>query len=151
VLIGGTHTYMTYEIISTLKRKTTKIKTSIDVYNAIKKYGNYKQELFIVLTLNNLHDIIAIHICTMGLVNRTVIHPREVFKHAFIDNAVCIAIVHNHPSGLLLPSFEDIEITDLISEAGKIMEIKVIDHLIITQKGYYSFRDNNNIKSSGGY
>jgi len=138
---------MNYEIISIRKRKTVQIKTPVDVYNAIKRYGTNKQEVFIVITVNGSHEIITIHIATIGLVNKTIIHPREIFKHAFIDNAVSVIIAHNHPTGLLLPSLEDIKLTEEIIEVSEIMEIPVIDHIIFNKKGYYSFKEYGKINN----
>jgi DNA repair proteins len=133
---------MSYDIISTRKRKTMKIVKPIDIYNAIKRYGKKKQEYFIVITLNSVKDIIAIHIATIGLVNQTIIHAREIFKHVFLDNAVGLIVAHNHPSKAIQPSNDDIEITKHISKVSKIMGIHFLDHLIINQKSYYSFRQN---------
>jgi DNA repair protein RadC len=130
---------MTYEIISIRKRKCIKIVTSIDIYKAIKKYASNEQELFIVITLNVSHEIIAIHIASVGSSNMTIIQPREIFKHAVRDNAVAIIVAHNHPSGAVEPSPEDVGITERIIEAGKILGIHVIDHLIISKRNYYSF------------
>jgi len=136
---------MTYEIISTRKRKSVKVRNPIDIYEAIKRYGISKQECFLVITLNGAHEIIAIHIATVGLANKTIIHPREIFKRAYSDNAVAVAVAHNHPSGSLVPSDEDVEITERIIEAGKILGVPIIDHLIINQKSFYSFRQNGKI------
>jgi DNA repair protein RadC len=116
-----------------------KIKTPMDIYKAIKKYGSKEQELFLVITLNVSHEIIAIHIVSLGSANITIIQPREVFKHAVRDNAVAIIVAHNHPSGALTPSPEDVGITERIIEAGKILGIHVIDHIIISKRNYYSF------------
>jgi len=130
---------MTYEIISVRKRKSIKIRDPIDIYKAIKRYGSNEQEQFLVITLNGNNEIIAIHIATLGLAYKTLIEPREVFKHAVRDNAVAIIIAHNHPSGALTPSPEDVGITERIIEAGNILGIHVIDHLIISKRNYYSF------------
>jgi len=133
---------MTYQIISTRKlRKKIKIKRPIDIWNFTKRYAKSSQELFIVLTLDGAHEIIGVYISTIGLANKTMAHPREVFKHAIRDNAVAVVIAHNHPSGELFPSLEDSELTDRIIKAGNILGIHVIDHLIITKKSYYSFRE----------
>ena len=111
----------------------------MDIYKAIKQYVRNEQELFLVITLNVSNEIIAIHIASMGSANMTIIQPREIFKHAVRDNAVAIVIAHNHPSGALKPSPEDVGITERIIEAGKILGIHVIDHLIISKRNYYSF------------
>jgi DNA repair protein RadC len=91
--------------------------------------------------------VIGIHITTIGLINRVIIHPREVYIHAIIDNAFSIVLVHNHPSGNLKPSKEDEEITKQIKQAGDLLGINVLDHLIISKKGYYSFRKESKIFS----
>jgi DNA repair protein RadC len=134
---------MTYEIVSIRKRKTVCIKCPDDTYKAVKQYAKNKQEHFLVITLNSTHNIIGIHIATIGLINRTIIHPREVFIHAIRDNAACIIVCHNHPSGSTEPSPEDIEITNILMEASKILGIHFLDHVIIGKDGYYSFKQNN--------
>ena len=131
---------MTYEIISVRKRRPKEIKTLMDIYEAIKKYGKNEQELFLVITLNADPGITAIHIASLGSSNTIVIQPREIFRHAIRDNATAIVIAHNHPSGELTPSPEDLEMTEKIIEAGKILGIKVKDHIILTKQHYYSFR-----------
>jgi DNA repair protein RadC len=130
---------MTYEIISVRKRKTIRIVEPVDIYKAIKRYANKKQEYFLLITLNASKEIIAIHLVTIGLANKTIIHAREIFKHVFLDNAVGIIIAHNHPSGAVQPSDEDIELTKHIGECCKILGIHFIDSLIIAQKTFYSF------------
>ena len=114
-----------------------------DVLPALQKYAGRKQEEFIVITLNTANNIIKIRSITKGLVDRSVVHPREVFRPAILDNAVSIIIAHNHPSGSLKPSSEDEGLTKRIEEAGKIIGIKVLDHLIISKCGYYSFKRGN--------
>jgi DNA repair protein RadC len=137
---------MTYEIISTRKiRKTIKFLLPEDIYSFIKRYAKNTQEQFLTITLNGAHEVLCVHISTIGLVNRTIIHPREVFRHAMKDNASAIVIVHNHPSGRLTPSPEDCDITDRMKKASEIIGIHLLDHLIIGKNGYYSFRQDNNI------
>ena len=138
-------TKMSYEIISVRKRKTIKIKTPMDIYKAIKQHVRNEQELFLVITLNASNEIIAIHIASMGSANMTIIQPREIFKHAVRDNVAAIIVAHNHPSGALEPSHEDVGITQRIIEAGKILGIPVIDHLIISKLNYYSFGQDGEI------
>jgi DNA repair protein RadC len=142
---------MTYDIISVRKRKTVCVKHPDDIYEAVKRYTKSKQEYFLVLTLSGAHEIISVHIASFGLVNRTIIHPREVFKHAIKDNAVRIVVCHNHPSNKVLPSPQDIEITELLVDAGELIGIPVLDHLIISKKGYYSFKLEGKMKKIYGY
>ena len=136
---------MTYDIISKRIRKTIRVRHPDDIYQVLKRYANYRQEMFLTITLNCSHDVIGIHIATIGLINRTIIHPREVYIHAIIDNAFSIMLAHSHPSGNLKPSREDEEITKQLKHAGDILGINVLDHLIISKKGYYSFRKESKI------
>ncbi len=98
------------------------------------------QEHAYVLCLDSANHEVGVHEVSMGLVNITPMHPREVFKHALADNAVSIAVVHNHPSGNCEPSPEDISITRVLVAAGKIMQIPVLDHVVLAKSGYKSIR-----------
>lgn len=138
---------MTYEIISKRIRKTIRIIQPDDIFYILKRYTKCRQEMFLTITLSCSHEVIGIHITTIGLINRVIIHPREVYIHAIIDNAFSIVLVHNHPSGNLKPSKEDEEITKQIKQAGDLLGINVLDHLIISKKGYYSFRKESKIFS----
>ena len=138
---------MTYDIISTRKyKKTISIKTPGDVFNFLKKYAKHKQEYFLVLTLNCSHEVISIHIMSIGLVNRTLVHPREVFIHAIKDYSTSIIVAHTHPSGNPNPSGEDEEITRNLYESSQILGFNFVDHLIITKTCYYSFRQEGKLK-----
>jgi len=137
---------MTYDIISTRKcKKVIQIKHPEDICNCLKRYANKKQEYFLVITLNGAHEVISIKISTIGLVNRTLTHPREILIYAIKDNAVAIAVAHNHPSGSLKASDGDDEITKRLNDACKIMGINFLDHLIISKNGYYSYRENKKL------
>lgn len=103
--------------------------------------GKADREFFIVVCLNAQNGINCINIVSVGSLTASIAHPREVFKLAVISNAASIALMHNHPSGNVKPSKEDIDITKMIIEAGKILEIDVVDHLIITEGNYFSFLD----------
>lgn len=118
---------------------TIKITTPEDILPVFAKYRNRKQECFLVATLNGAHEVIRVRVITKGIVNRTLVHPREIFRKAITDNATAIILCHNHPSGNTDPSGEDIQITDRIKSAGKIIGIEVLDHIIISRKGFYSF------------
>jgi DNA repair protein RadC len=106
-----------------------------------KKIGNKKTENFAIITLDGAHGIIKFHIITTGLVNRCMIHPREVFVKAIKDMATAIIAVHNHPSGNVAPSKEDKELTGRLKEAGKILGISLLDSVIISKYSFYSFLD----------
>ena len=137
---------MTYDLMTTRKyRKAVKFLQPLDIHNFIKRYANKKQEYFLTLTLNGAHEVICVHISTIGLVNRTIIHPREVFCHAISDRASAIVIAHNHPSGNIQPSNDDDEITKRLYQASKILGFNFLDHIIFTKKEYYSYRENKKI------
>jgi DNA repair protein RadC len=137
---------MEYEIISTRKvKKTITFKNPVDIYKYLKRYAKSKQEQFIVITLNGAHEVIKIHIVTIGLVNKTIVHPREVFYRAIQDNASAFVVAHNHPSGKLTPSPEDDEITERLIKASEIMGIYFLDHLIINKEWYFSYRQESNL------
>jgi DNA repair protein RadC len=89
------------------------------------------QEAFAVMTLNTKNKLIARHLVTLGLVNSAPVHPREIFRHAISDGAEAVILAHNHPSGDPTPSAEDLRVTRQLIEAGKVIGIRVLDHVII--------------------
>ncbi len=93
------------------------------------------QEEIHVLTLNGNHRVIRSHQVTVGLLNYTQIHPREVFRPAILDAAASIMLVHNHPSGNPKPSPEDLKVTEDIEAAGKLIGIKLLDHIVVARDG----------------
>lgn len=99
------------------------------------------QEHFVALTLDGGGNIITSRVITVGLLNHSLVHPRETFRGAILDNAASIIIAHNHPSGSLEPSSQDIAITRQIKEAGQIIGINLIDHIIVSKKGHVSLRE----------
>ena len=105
-----------------------------------------KQEYLKVLLLNAQGGIISTRTVTMGTLTESLVHPREVFKEAVKRSAAAIAIVHNHPSGDNRPSEYDRNVTLRIAEAGELMGIKLVDHIIVGDKGYFSFRDEGLMK-----
>lgn len=128
------------------KEKATQVTTPADVYlpimDKLDKLRFKEQEHFFVITLDGAHQIINIHITSMGLVNRTLVHPREIFRKAIADNSSAVIIGHNHPSGSLEPSIQDQDITQRLKKAGDIIGIKVIDHIIISStKGFFSMQE----------
>lgn len=102
-------------------------------------FDNSKQEEFIVVLLDHKKRLIGYKSVFKGLLNSVNIHPREVFKYAIINSASSIVVIHNHPSGDISPSLEDINVTKNLVEVGKILQIPLIDHLIIGINNYYSF------------
>ena len=94
-----------------------------------------------VLLLNSANGIISIETISIGTLNSSHMHPREVFKQAIRHSASSVILAHNHPSGACLPSHQDLEVTDRLVEVGKIVGIPVIDHIIVGEDSYYSFRE----------
>lgn len=103
------------------------------------------REMFIVLSLDTKNQPVSINICSIGSLNASIVHPREVFKTAILSNAASIIVAHNHPSGNPKPSKEDINITDRLKECGMIIGIPIVDHIIFGQDQYYSFKDENKL------
>lgn len=110
-----------------------------DIFREIQHYASREQENLIVVMLNGAHEVIGTIVATVGLLNKTIVHPREVFADAIRSRAAAIVIAHNHPSGNIDPSEEDKEVTIRIRKAGEILGIKVLDHLVFTEDRYYSF------------
>jgi DNA repair protein RadC len=132
---------MTYEIMTVRKvRLRVTVKNPGDIYTLVKRYAKAKKEQFIVITLNGINEPISVNIASIGILNRTIVHPREVFYKAILDLAASIIICHNHPNGSAMPSDEDVNITTRIYKCGKILGINVLDHLIITKSGFCSMR-----------
>ena len=97
-----------------------------------------KQEYFVCLTLDGANRLIAKRIITIGTLTASLVHPREVFADAITDRAASIIVAHNHPSGTLTPSSADSEVTQRLEEAGVVLGIKLVDHLIISSSGHLS-------------
>ena len=120
------------------------IKVSSDVYEYIKEdVVLKKQEYFYCLYLDTKNKVIAKKCLFIGTLNNSTVHPREIFKEAYLLSANKIICIHNHPSGDVTPSKEDINITRKINEISIIHGIELLDHVIIGNNCYYSFKDNN--------
>jgi DNA repair protein RadC len=115
-----------------------RIRTPSDVLPLVQHYDDRSRERFLVVTLNGAHEVIRSHLVTIGLVNRTVVHPREVFAPAIEDRATAIIAAHNHPSGNLDISEEDREVTRRLADAGTLLGVPLLDHVIFTASGYRS-------------
>ena len=118
------------------------IKSASDIFERLKfSIALEKQEHFVVFTLDGASNVISQETVFVGTLNQSLVHPREIFSLALKDCAAGIIIAHNHPSGTLKASRADISLTQRISEAGSLMGIELLDHVIITEDGYYSFSD----------
>ena len=122
-----------------IKPEGTKIETPADLLPLIRHYADRKQEHFISASINGANEIMNIRVVSIGLVDRTSVHPREVFADALSDRASGVIVAHNHPAGTLEPSAWDIEITKQLKAAGEVVGVELLDHIIFNRTGYYSF------------
>ena len=121
---------------------SAQIKNPADIFTLVRHYADRKQEHFISLSLNGANEVLAVRVVTIGLVNKTIIHPREVFADIIQDRAAAFCVAHNHPSGQLAGSPEDIEITECLRSAAAILGLHFIDHIIFSETSWWSFREN---------
>ena len=108
-----------------------------------KKIGREKKEYFYILALDSRNNLVKMNNVSIGTLDASLVHPREVFKEAIRVSAVQVIIVHNHPSGDPEPSEDDLETTKQLTEAGKILGIEVVEHIIVTENNYFSFKNGN--------
>lgn len=113
----------------------------VEVFNQLADIREDGREHFMVFHLDTQNHIIARNEVSVGTLNASLIHPREVFRPAIHDNCSHIIVAHNHPSGGLEPSQEDIMVTKRLQDAGKLLGIEVLDHIIVTKNGYRSFKE----------
>ena len=122
--------------------KEISIRTATDVVRLLRPgLKDKKKEHFLILCLDTKNSVIRISNVSVGTLNASLVHPREVFKEAIQALACSIILVHNHPSGKPEPSDADIEVTKRIIEAGKVVGIDVLDHIIITRDSAFSFKE----------
>jgi DNA repair protein RadC len=121
------------------------IKTPSEIFALIRHNADRKQERFISLSLNGAHEVLSVRVVTIGLVNRTIVHPREVFADLIQDRAAAFAVAHNHPSGRINPSPEDDEITWRLEEAAEILGLHFLDHIIFSETDWWSYRQNGRL------
>ena len=120
-----------------------KINNESDAYELVKdELVNSDREMLLSVMLTVKNDLIGVETVSLGSITASTTTPRDIFKSAILANAVAIIVCHNHPSGELVPSKDDIEITKQLIAAGELLGIKVLDHLIVSNQGYRSLRDN---------
>lgn len=122
-----------------IKPEGAKIETPADLLPHVRHYADRKQEHFLCATINGANEILNIRVISIGLIDRTPVHPREVFADALSDRASAVIVAHNHPSGPLEPSLNDIKITEQLKGAGVTVGIDLLDHIIFNRTGYFSF------------
>ncbi|HLG15667.1 MAG TPA: DNA repair protein RadC [Blastocatellia bacterium] len=129
-----------------LLKGAIRIESAEDVLPLIADIAGKQQEYFICISLNGANEVIEKRIVTIGLLDKTAVHPREVFADVIVDRAASVIFAHNHPSGELQPSEADIRLHDQLTEAGRLLGLRVLDHVIITRKGHLGFRQAGLIK-----
>jgi DNA repair protein RadC len=119
----------------------TMIYTTNDAISICRDIASKKQEHMLVLYLNARHELLQKEVIGMGSLNALVIEPKEIFSPGLLTPCAEIIIIHNHPSGDVTPSDEDVQFTQRVQNAGEILGIQLIDHLIVCSSGYFSFRE----------
>jgi DNA repair protein RadC len=118
------------------------IRSPRDVFDAVNEYlADVDREHFLTLLLSTKNGIVGVNTASIGTLNSSLVHPREVFKAAIIANSAAVILVHCHPSGNPDPSNEDLEITRRLVEAGKILGIEVLDHVIVGEGCWVSLKE----------
>lgn len=125
-----------------VNKKIKSILQPKDIWEEMRDYRDKKKEYFFVYYLDSRNTILKRELISIGILNQSIAHPREIFEPAIRYLAAEIILVHNHPSGQLEPSDEDLVFTKRIIKAGEFIGIEVADHLIITKDGYFSFAEN---------
>lgn len=118
-----------------IKPEGLKIKLPADVLPLIQHYADRKQEHFLCISINGANEIMNVRVVSIGLVNKSHVHPREVFADVISERASAVIVAHNHPQGELKPSTEDKKITRQLKEAAQILGLSLLDHIIFNTKG----------------
>lgn len=128
-----------------IRPEGVRVASPSDVLPLIRHYSDRKQEHLLCITLNGANEVIATRVVTIGLLNRTQIHPREVYADALTDRAAAVIMAHNHPSGNPTPSRDDLSVTRRIRDAGEVLGVPLLDHLVFTRTDYYSFKEEGDL------
>ena len=124
-----------------LLKETVKITAAQDVLPLLADIRKKQQEYFICISLNGANEVIEKRVVTIGLLDKSPVHPREVFADVISDRAASVIFAHNHPSGDEQPSESDRRIHDQLTQAGDILGLRILDHVIVTRKSYFSFQE----------
>jgi DNA repair protein RadC len=129
-----------------IRPEGVRIRSAADVIPLVNHLADRKQEHFVCISLNGAHEVLRTRVVTIGLLNTAQVHPREVFSDVLIDRAAAVIFAHNHPSGDVTPSTEDIRATELLCAAGETLGITVLDHIVFSHRGYTSFEEQKLIR-----
>lgn len=148
--IRGVSTATAGKILSSLelaKRHLIKniepLRSQQDILARLGDIRNKQQEYFVCLSLDGGQRLIAQRTITIGTLDSVVAHPREVFADAIVDRAACVIVAHNHPSGDVTPTRQDITLTQQLAAAGQLLGVALRDHIIVTKTEYYSYRQHH--------
>lgn len=122
-----------------IKPEGAKIETPADLLPHVRHYADRKQEHFLCASINGANEVLNIRVVSIGLIDRSPVHPREVFADVIADRASAVIVAHNHPSGGLEPSSSDVSVTSQLKAAGAIVGIELLDHIIFNRTDYFSF------------
>lgn len=122
-----------------IKPEGARIETPADLLPHVRHYADRKQEHFLCATINGANEILNIRVVSIGLIDRSPVHPHEVFADAVADRASGIVVAHNHPAGGLDPSPADVEITRQLKQAGEVLGIALLDHIVFNRTAHFSF------------
>ncbi len=130
--------------LNNMEEEKIKLNNPKSIYKSSKYlFYDKKQEYFYCLYFDNKQRLIERKLLFMGTINKSIVHPREVFKEAYLLSASSIVCMHNHPSGDVTPSNEDIELTKALVKVGQVANIPVVDHIVVSNDSYYSFYEND--------
>lgn len=133
-----------------LSKQEQVIKNARDAVPLLSYLSSKKQEYFVCINLNGGNRVISNRVVTIGLVDQALVHPREVFADALIERAAKVVVAHNHPGGEMTPSNEDVTITKKLVRASEILGITFLDHIIIANGGFFSFREEGMLDNCSG-
>ncbi len=129
------------ELFSRYRDGKVKITSPRDALPFLEDIRKKKQEHFVVLSLDGGKGVMSRRVVSVGTLERSIVHPREVFSEVVAERGASVILSHNHPSGDKTPSRNDLEVTKRLVEAGKILGIEVLDHIIVTEDDYFSFKE----------
>lgn len=129
------------EILVAREKKSKQVSPEILVHMLQPKIGKYKKEHFVLVSLDTRNHVIGTDTISIGTLNASLVHPRELFETAIRRHAASVIIAHNHPSGDPTPSDEDLRVTAKLHDAGKILGIQLLDHIIIGRNSYFSMEE----------
>ncbi len=128
-----------------VSKKISTPKDAYDIAVEVLELDSMAEEVMAIYSLDTKNKVTGIFKVSHGSLNASIVHPREIFKRAIVNNAASIILLHNHPSGNPVPSKEDIDITKRIVDAGNLLGITVLDHIIVGETEYYSLKENGYI------